>query len=103
MECLTGKAKCSKAALPEKLNKVTENEMMIKAQATVSRAILSEMSPLMKEQEESILSLMKADFRVGNLAHDKLVSHIAQLVVLEDLQNALKGKINRGRNLEDKK
>lgn len=76
---------------------------MAKAAASLSHALLVNMGPIMEEQAVNIISAMKADYRMGKLDHTKTISHIAQLVILEDLVDSLKAKINKGKNLEDRR
>lgn len=80
---------------------MNEKEMGIVAAAGVAHALLVQLDPIMQRQRDSIISEMMNVYRSGKLDGQLLVSHVAQLCVLEDLSNSLKGQINKGKNLRE--
>jgi hypothetical protein len=61
-----------------------------------AQLILENLSPYLNDLQSNILVEMKNDYRTGRADHLGLMAHVAQLVVLENLQENLKNKIKLG-------
>lgn len=75
---------------------MSELRLMKVAEAQMSQAMLERLQPFMDRQEKSIIGLMKAQYRAGDMDGGKIFAKLGELVALENLQNQLKAKINQG-------
>lgn len=74
---------------------MNENEAIVAAAAQVSHALLQHLKPIISKHEQNILAKMKNFYRAGDIDHLKLVSCVAELCAIEDIETTLNGRVTR--------
>lgn len=66
-----------------------------KADTQVNRLLLEKMKPIIEKQAHDIVQRMKNQFRSGKVQNGELISFVAELCAIEDMENGLKANASR--------
>ena len=65
----------------------------------LSEGLLAACAPEFEKMREDVINRMKMDYRGKTYSFESLLAQVAQVCLLDDFQNRLQSKVNRGRKV----